>query len=287
MSSHSMASAAAFEWMPPSQPVSHQLGVPSGTMANITSAVTNIASPADLQVQPSTRTGKRKSRGQGGGRSRGHKRSRTDQEAPSQRDVRTADVSGAMQDVPSMTVPGVGPSQIYPEPESASSIPRYGSLIAGAKAMGARSSIASDVWYFVRKLTTSARPDSMPAEQEGESRFLERPRDVGYIGCRLWCVFYLILLFYMDSKYVCTIYSPWPAWKTWKCTTGQTEGIRTHLRKHHWKEWRETVLTQHLKGWEELSGGTKASKPERAIEPFTLEGFKRRLLAWLVADDQV
>lgn len=57
----------------------------------------------------------------------------------------------------------------------------YGSLVTDLKATRS-TTIATDVWYFVRGLQTPERPDTLP---EAETVFYEtRPR-TPYIGCRL------------------------------------------------------------------------------------------------------
>jgi len=78
-------------------------------------------------------------------------------------------------------------------------------------------------------------------------------------------------------------------WTAWKCCEGQTTNIRTHLRENHWKVYREVVVKEKLKYWDEIAqmtGPTALSAPKEC-EPFTLEGFFERLVKWVVVDDQV
>ena len=76
-------------------------------------------------------------------------------------------------------------------------------------------------------------------------------------------------------------------WHVWKNTEGMTVAIREHLKGYHEKQWRETVVAQRLKGWEELSGMAGPAPTRRHHEPFTVRGFQRRLVKWIVEDDQV
>lgn len=74
--------------------------------------------------------------------------------------------------------------------------------------------------------------------------------------------------------------------------------IREHLVKYHYSAWREEVIRNELKGYENLCGPTSptstASKNAKTSRPksyppgsFTLDGFILRLVRWLVVDDQV
>lgn len=92
--------------------------------------------------------------------------------------------------------------------------------------------------------------------------------------------------------YANTISSRPKVWRAWLNRNGQTENIRDHLIDAHWDTFRETVLVEKLKGWENIAsgaltgpGGSKTSTASR--EPFSVEGFYERLVKWVVVDDQV
>ena len=61
------------------------------------------------------------------------------------------------------------------------------------------------------------------------------------------------------------------------------------MQKHHFNEWRATVLWEQLKYWEKIgqSGSSKSSNTNHTHEPFTMEGFLQRLTQWIIVDDQV
>ena len=62
------------------------------------------------------------------------------------------------------------------------------------------------------------------------------------------------------------------------------------MKKHHFVEWTASVLHEKLNDWEifgkpsTLAGSPGNNQPQ---EPFTMEGFLKRLLCWVVVDDQV
>jgi hypothetical protein len=76
----------------------------------------------------------------------------------------------------------------------------------------------------------------------------------------------------------------WPKWQTWKNKYPQSDTIREHMALHHGKAWREIVVLNKLKGWEDIDLPT-IGKNNR--EPFSLEGFYQRLVRWVSVDDQV
>lgn len=178
--------------------------------------------------------------------------------------------------VPQISVPSVGPSITIPAEPAISS---HSSLLAKLK-VSHNASAASDVWYFTHKLTTDKRPDMAPADK---ICLFERLWNMQFIGCWLWWGIwaYAIIVWLLTS-----LTSMLPQWQTWKCSTGQTNVIRTHLRKKHWKEWCEEVIVKNLKGWEKLAG-LKDQKLHWHSEPFIKEGFIKQLIAWLVIDDQI
>ena len=72
-----------------------------------------------------------------------------------------------------------------------------------------------------------------------------------------------------------------------------TAAIREHHQPYHFAAWRKSVIENHLKGWEELAykpsagvflGPSSHSEPP---EPFTADGLGRRIVRWIVGDDQV
>lgn len=47
------------------------------------------------------------------------------------------------------------------------------------------------------------------------------------------------------------------------------------------------VVTKHLKGWEKILAEKDGGRSDgRSDEPFTVDGLNKRLVAWIVADDQ-
>lgn len=81
----------------------------------------------------------------------------------------------------------------------------------------------------------------------------------------------------------------------WANEGGRAFRIREHLQKHHTKEWEDTVIEEKLKGWEEIVSNRKSDAREGGEATpvnysdggFSLEGFIRRLVRWIVVDDQV
>lgn len=66
--------------------------------------------------------------------------------------------------------------------------------------------------------------------------------------------------------------------------------IQDHMKKHHFVEWTATILCEKLKDWEKIGKpSTLAGSPgnNQPQEPFTMEGFLKQLLCWVVVDDQV
>lgn len=62
------------------------------------------------------------------------------------------------------------------------------------------------------------------------------------------------------------------------------------MKKHHFVEWTASVLHEKLNDWEifgkpsTLAGSPGNNQPQ---EPFTMEGFLKQILHWVVVDDQV
>ncbi|KAJ2985876.1 hypothetical protein NUW54_g9999 [Trametes sanguinea] len=133
---------------------------------------------------------------------------------------------------------------------------RFGSLTTpGHKKQDELS--ASDVWYFLYAIETREEPPQRPVNQP---RLRVKPSTPA-VACRL-----------------CT-----GKWQTWKCAHGQTTLIREHLQKLHYEEWSKSVITEKLKGWENLMAQSddSAVRGRRSSayqsEPFTPDGFLRRL----------
>ncbi|KAF5375571.1 hypothetical protein D9615_009215 [Tricholomella constricta] len=133
------------------------------------------------------------------------------------------------------------------------------------------SSVASDVWYCTMRAISKDKPNTVNRPSQMEL-YRERPKDALYVACRL-C---------KDSN-----------WHAWKCVEGQTASIRDHLHMKHWKVYRELVVAEKLKGWEETArlgpdyrpnGSETHNTADR--EPFTLQGFYSRLAKWIAVDDQ-
>ncbi|KDQ52761.1 hypothetical protein JAAARDRAFT_50161 [Jaapia argillacea MUCL 33604] len=65
--------------------------------------------------------------------------------------------------------------------------------------------------------------------------------------------------------------------------------IRKHLEKDHGEMWRGVVITEKLKGWEELKAGCRPGLSEVGCnerEPFSVKGFLDHLVKWIAVDDQ-
>ncbi|KDQ54439.1 hypothetical protein JAAARDRAFT_49389 [Jaapia argillacea MUCL 33604] len=133
----------------------------------------------------------------------------------------------------------------------------YTSLVQKAKQPSMN--IATDVWYFLVPLSDDR--NTRPIELPGGGKILsEKP----------------------ESPYV-------EKWRTWKCMSGMATTIRKHLKKDHGEMWRGVVITEKLKGWEELKAGCCPGLSEVGCnehEPFSVEGFLDHLVKWIAVDDQ-
>ncbi|KAL7282477.1 hypothetical protein ACG7TL_003948 [Trametes sanguinea] len=148
------------------------------------------------------------------------------------------------------------------DPQDPVPLRRFHSLLSRHHANSDAS--ASDVWYFVYAIQDRQEPDRRPVDQP---HMKEKP-DAPFIACR-FCA----------------------RWQTWKCSHGQTKSIRRHMRKYHFEQWTQTIVSEKLKGWEELSQQlvqptTRQQGRWRRFEPFTLEGFCDRLATW-IADNNM
>ncbi|CAA7265591.1 unnamed protein product [Cyclocybe aegerita] len=183
----------------------------------------------------------------------------------------------------SPSVPGVGPQQVpapnitsaqqaatHPALSHTRSGPSASSKYAGSLAHNTsmpNGAAATDVWYFMRGLHTNERPDMMPA-QETPSENWPKIEEFSHLGC-------IICLF--------------SEWTTWSNRAGQSKTICNHLKRKHWKVWRDIVILKQLKGWKELGltrYGTGSTSGPYEREPFSLDGFYDRLVRWIVVDDQ-
>ena len=77
-------------------------------------------------------------------------------------------------------------------------------------------------------------------------------------------------------------------WKAWKNGSGQVSNIIEHLERAHWQTYRSRVIAHGLKHYEDLlkseeeKGSCRRDRP-----PFTVEGFRNRLLRFMTVYDQV
>lgn len=97
-------------------------------------------------------------------------------------------------------------------------------------------------------------------------------------------------IFYGDSPNLTCRRGTRQDWRTWKNSHGVTSAVRTHLKKYHEATYCAVVRAEKLKGWERLdstrrtdSESVSASPPK----PFSLDEFNRKLVRWIVVDDQV
>ncbi|KAJ3002031.1 hypothetical protein NUW54_g6071 [Trametes sanguinea] len=151
-------------------------------------------------------------------------------------------------------------ADIGPEPQDPAPLRRFQSLLSRHDTTTDAS--ASDVWYFVYGIRERQEPENRPVDQP-HSR--EKP-DAPFLACRL-----------------CT------RWQTWKCSHGQTKGIRRHMRKYHYEQWTKTIVSERLKGWESVVQQHPAEagpRTMRRMEPFTLKGFIDRL-SGCIADNSL
>ncbi|KAI1783161.1 hypothetical protein LXA43DRAFT_1067898 [Ganoderma leucocontextum] len=128
---------------------------------------------------------------------------------------------------------------------------------------------ASDVWFHLYHLLGSR--EEPPQRPDDQPRMYDKPsdKDCTFVACRL-----------------CK-----KRWSTWLCKNGMTATIRDHFQIHHYEEWRQSVIDNRLKGWEDLAfkqpaAGSASGTSEPQPEPFTLDGLGRRIVRWIAADDQ-
>lgn len=76
-------------------------------------------------------------------------------------------------------------------------------------------------------------------------------------------------------------------WTVWKNGPGSCSNIRRHLKAKHFKLWSDIVISQKLKGWQEVQRDVTSRDKERPRETFSLDGFYERLIKWVTVDDQV
>lgn len=79
-----------------------------------------------------------------------------------------------------------------------------------------------------------------------------------------------------------------PRWHWWRNRAGQHKAIRDHLQSYHPDEWVQEVIKNNLKGsdllLQQYNGPTALV---RVAEKVTVDGFRERLVRWIISDDQV
>jgi hypothetical protein len=75
-------------------------------------------------------------------------------------------------------------------------------------------------------------------------------------------------------------------WNTWQNVDGFTRTFRLHLQHTHLEEYERVVRTLRLKHYEELEDSTEAAV-STSDGPFHVDEWVRRLIKWVVVDDQV
>lgn len=71
-------------------------------------------------------------------------------------------------------------------------------------------------------------------------------------------------------------------WKTFRCSNGYTTQYRKHFGAVHWDQWARLCKKRGIGmvgGWKR-----KLAEEEARAEPFSMEGFQRRLMDWMVDD---
>lgn len=99
----------------------------------------------------------------------------------------------------------------------------------------------------------------------------------------VWLAFSLISL-YLQSPTFREL--PTPEWKWWK-TGSIMETLRDHFRRHHEPTWSMVCEEKRLKG--HAVQPSKSPSKSRIVgrTVFSIEEVRRRLVEWIVADDQV
>lgn len=187
-------------------------------------------------------------------------------------------------------------------PNTTSSVGGFGPLSPGGTTTGSptpspppptpdgRRNGASDVWAFARPLTSTDEPPADQWPTPSEPTRATKPKTL-WFGCKLCsdpgCVVYvsvfvsLTLTLHHDRSNG----SGPKQWKIFQNNPGSspTSSFRTHLEEHHKSAW-ERERTR-------LSIPTKpqAKRPPDTpeIEPFTREGLLKRLIKFILGDDQV
>jgi hypothetical protein len=75
-------------------------------------------------------------------------------------------------------------------------------------------------------------------------------------------------------------------WKTWKNADGFTTTFRNHLRLVHLEEYERVTRALNLKHSNELEDNVETPTTTRS-ESFRVEEWVKRLIKWIVVDDQV
>ncbi|OJT11323.1 hypothetical protein TRAPUB_12198 [Trametes pubescens] len=178
-----------------------------------------------------------------------------------------------------------GPTLVL-DPALNSDVPRepvpiqhYGSLVHKVRTEPPATS-ASDVWWFVYALDKNTAPsDTEIPRLQSQAHYKMKPeqKEFPLMACR----------FCRDQPEDGT-------WHLWRCQNGQTTAIRNHLKRYHTKEWRQAVIDNRLKDWEELAfkpdtsfARTGPRQPQGDSEPFTQTGFNKNIAHFVTGDDQV
>ncbi|KAF8901531.1 hypothetical protein CPB84DRAFT_1777550 [Gymnopilus junonius] len=248
-------------------------------LANTTTSVVNWATPENPQSRSASNKRKQGSSAGNSGTSKRQNTSGTPAASISLPESTVSSASPASLATPSNqsnashpAVPGAGPQLAIPGSHTPDASDQFvqsrgpssslGTLFESAA--GPNHATATDIYYFVRGLKSAEYPAVAPSK---EKQSLERPnmKEYSHLGCIL-CPF--------DVK-----------WTTWKNVGGQSNTIRHHFKKEHFKTWADVVILKKLKGWREILRDSRRGEPAQR-ESFNLEGFYDRLTKWVAVDDQ-
>ncbi|CDO72222.1 hypothetical protein BN946_scf184970.g74 [Trametes cinnabarina] len=118
---------------------------------------------------------------------------------------------------------------------------------------------ATDVYYFIRGLDTKEEPAQRP-DKASEPVLTENPK-TQWVGCK-----------------ACK-----KTWQTWHNSAGITSTVRRHLTKEHTKLYHAAVEILGLKG---RATAPQTASEEVEKEPFSVQGFEKKLVRWAAVDDQ-
>ncbi|KAF8154648.1 hypothetical protein B0H34DRAFT_799411 [Crassisporium funariophilum] len=143
-------------------------------------------------------------------------------------------------------------------------ISHHGSLLNDTSSPNNSTTLATDVWYFTRGLTSDEPPFTIP-EKEKPLEIRPDPKVFEILSC---------IICLRDEGTI------------WKNTNGQSKTICKHMVKKHGKYWHDIVILKQLKGWQQLGAMPMGGLQHRKREPFSLGGFYDRLIWWVAVDDQ-